>query len=121
MAAPSWIALDIGRANIKAAHTSGRVRLLPFELWKRPEELRHVLASLTAAFPPADRVAVTMTAELCDCFPTKADGVRAVLDAVHTVFAERAIRVWGTDERFHGVREIRDHPTLAAAANWLAL
>ena len=34
----SWIALDVGGANIKAAHTAGPARTLPFELWKRPDE-----------------------------------------------------------------------------------
>ncbi len=55
-----WIALDVGGANIKAAHSSCQARTLPFELWKRPDELPRVLASLTAAFPPADFAAVTM-------------------------------------------------------------
>src|SRR3954453_2759635 len=121
MAAPSWIALDIGGANIKAAHTSGRVRLLPFELWKRPEALRHVLTSLAATFPPADRVAVTMTAELCDCYATKAEGVRRILEATAGAFRGRPIRVWGTDGRFHDLPDLETQPELAAASNWLAL
>jgi (4-(4-[2-(gamma-L-glutamylamino)ethyl]phenoxymethyl)furan-2-yl)methanamine synthase len=118
---PRWIALDIGGANIKAAHTWGQARALPFELWKRPEDLPRVLAALTATFPPAERVAVTMTAELCDCYPTKAEGVKDVLDAVVGVYADREVRVWGTDERFHGVAEVLARPELAAASNWLAL
>src|SRR5215210_5003862 len=121
MASPSWIALDIGGANIKAAHTSGRARVLPFALWKRPEELPRVLTSLASTFPPADRVAVTMTAELCDCYSTKAEGVKDILDAVARAFRGRQIRVWGTDERFHDVADLLAAPELAAAANWLAL
>jgi probable H4MPT-linked C1 transfer pathway protein len=121
MASASWIALDIGGANIKAAHTSGGARLLPFELWKRPDELPRVLACLASTLPPADRVAVTMTAELCDCYATKAEGVTRILDAVVRVFRGRKIRVWGTDERFHDVTDLVTHPGLAAAANWLAL
>lgn len=117
----AWIALDIGGANIKAAHTGGQARTLPFELWKRPEELPRVLANLAAAFPPADHVAVTMTAELCDCYPTKAEGVTEVLGAVMGLAEERAIRVWGTDARFHDVGAVLADPGRAAAANWLAL
>ena len=49
----SWMALDVGGANIKAAHTAGPARTLPFELWKRPDELSLVLAALAATFPPA--------------------------------------------------------------------
>jgi probable H4MPT-linked C1 transfer pathway protein len=116
-----WLALDVGGANIKAAHTSDQVRTLPFELWKRPDELGHVLATLGATFPPSDRVALTMTAELCDCYATKAHGVVAVLNAVGEAFPEIPVRVWGIDERLHEVHEIRANPELAAAANWLAL
>src|SRR4051812_14705585 len=117
----SWMALDIGGANIKAAHTSGQARTLPFELWKRPDELSLILAALAATFPPSDRVALTMTAELCDCYPTKRVGVNAVLDAVQDAFLGRSIEVWGVDGRFHEVAAIRERPGLAAASNWLAL
>jgi len=120
-ASESWLALDVGGANIKAAHTDGPARILPFELWKRPEELSQILAALIATFPPCDRVALTMTAELCDCYPTKAVGVNAVLDAVLDAASGQPVEVWGVDGRFHDVAEIRRQPGLAAAANWLAL
>jgi probable H4MPT-linked C1 transfer pathway protein len=118
---PPWIALDIGGANIKAAHTSGIARTVPFELWKRPDELPRLLSQLTAALPPAERIAITMTAELCDCYPTKAKGVREVLTAAKSVYSGKLIRVWGTDGRFHTVEDILEHPDPAAASNWLAL
>jgi probable H4MPT-linked C1 transfer pathway protein len=117
----SWLALDVGGANIKAAHTAGPARTLPFELWKRPEELSQVLAALAATFPPCNHVALTMTAELCDCYPTKHVGVNAVLDAVLDALPGRPLVVWGVDGQFHDLSEIRDQPGLAAAANWLAL
>jgi (4-(4-[2-(gamma-L-glutamylamino)ethyl]phenoxymethyl)furan-2-yl)methanamine synthase len=117
----SWIALDVGGANIKAAHTAGPARTLPFELWKRPDELSRVIASLAATFPPCDHVALTMTAELCDCYPTKRVGVNAVLDAVVDAFEGRPIAVWGVDGEFHNLATIRRQPALAAASNWLAL
>jgi probable H4MPT-linked C1 transfer pathway protein len=116
-----WMALDVGGANIKAAHSAGLARTLPFELWKRPDELGQVLAALAATFPACDRLALTMTAELCDCYPTKAVGVNAVLDAVLDAFLGHPVEVWGVDGRFHPIDEIRRQPALAAAANWLAL
>jgi probable H4MPT-linked C1 transfer pathway protein len=118
---PTWIGLDIGGANIKAAHSSGMARGFPFQLWKHPDELSVALGRFTATFPPAGRVAVTMTAELCDCYPTKARGVQEVLNAVRAVYPGRPVRVWGTDERFHSVDDAQERPELAAAANWLAL
>ena len=116
-----WIALDVGGANLKAAHPSGLARSLPFELWKRPDDLGRALAALLATFPPSEHLALTMTAELCDCYATKAVGVNAVLDAVHDAFGGKPVQVWGVDGRFHAVHEVRARPALAAAANWLAL
>jgi probable H4MPT-linked C1 transfer pathway protein len=117
----SWIAFDVGGANIKAAHTSGEARTVPFELWKRPEGLPQILSAMAATFPAADRVALTMTAELCDCFSTKAEGVQSVVTAARAAFGNRPIRIWGTDERFHSTDAIQGRPEVAAAANWLAL
>jgi probable H4MPT-linked C1 transfer pathway protein len=116
-----WIGLDIGGANIKTAHHDGHARTVPFEVWKRPDELARAIAAAAAALPASDRVAVTMTAELCDCYPTKAVGVNAVLDAIVKGLRGFAIAVWGVDGEFHSVAQVRQQPQLAAAANWLAL
>jgi probable H4MPT-linked C1 transfer pathway protein len=116
-----WIALDVGGANIKVAHGGGQVRTVPFEVWKRPDELGRAVAAAAAALPSCSRAAVTMTAELCDCYPTKTVGVNAVLDAVVAALSGCSIVVWGVDGEFHSVAEVRRQPQLAAAANWLAL
>lgn len=115
------LGLDVGGANIKAAHSAGPARSIPFELWKRPDDLAMMIGRLAALFPPADAVALTMTAELCDCYATKAEGVAAVLDAASAAFPGLPIRVWGTDGRFHSPASARERPELPAAANWLAL
>ena len=47
----SWIGLDIGGANIKAAHGSGSARTVPFEVWKRPEELPQAIGAIAATLP----------------------------------------------------------------------
>ena len=118
---PTWIGLDVGGAHLKVVHQEGAVRSHPFELWKRSDELGATLRSLVASFPHFDKVALTMTAELCDCYPTKRDGVNAVLDAVVYAVNERPVSVWGIDGRFHELPGIRERPGLAAASNWLAL
>ncbi|WP_422925284.1 hydantoinase/oxoprolinase family protein [Singulisphaera sp. PoT] len=118
---PAWIALDIGGANIKAAHSSSAARTLPFELWKRPDDLGQILANLAGTFPRVDRVALTMTAELCDCYPTKSFGVIAVLDAVKEAFPDLPIEVWGIDGAFHDHASVKRTPLIAAASNWVAL
>lgn len=115
------LGLDIGGANLKAAHTDGTAQLVPFALWKDPAGLAPALASLRAALPPADMLAVTMTGELCDCFETKRAGVHAILEAVETVAAGTRVCVWRTDGTFTDTVAARATPLATAAANWLAL
>ena len=120
-AALPWLALDIGGANIKAAHSSGEARSVAFALWKQPDELARQVEALGRSVPPTDHVALTMTGELCDCYPTRAEGVRSIVDSVRVALPKARVIVWGVDGRFHEVEEIRQNPMIAAAANWLAL
>ena len=115
------LALDIGGANLKAAHTAGVCRSAAFALWCRPEELAARLEALTTRMPPFGEIAVTMTAELCDCFDTKRQGVEHVLDAVEALASGRPISVWSTEGRFVPPVEARAEPIRCAAANWHAL
>jgi len=74
---------DIGGANIKAALVGGSddprpaVVERPFALWREPRRLPAVLAETANRLPPARMMAVTMTAELADCFTTKREIGRA--------------------------------------------
>jgi probable H4MPT-linked C1 transfer pathway protein len=115
------LGLDIGGANLKAAHSGGAVGWQPFALWKNPGGLARELAGLRTAFPPSDVLAVTMTGELCDCFESKRQGVNAILDAVEQAAGPVPVRVWRTDSRFTKVAAARAEPLRTAAANWLAL
>lgn len=115
------LGLDIGGANLKAAHSNGTARSIPFPLWKHPERLSAELASLGAAMPPHDRFAITMTGELCDCFETKREGVRAILTSVRAMAGPTPIRVWCTPGRFLDFDDAMDQAYDVAAANWLAL
>jgi probable H4MPT-linked C1 transfer pathway protein len=117
----SDLALDVGGANVKLAHSLGPALTRPFALWRQPERLPAILSETARGCPASSRVLLTMTAELCDCFPTKRDGVRAILDAVSEAFPRKPLSVWGLDGSFHLPDEIRAHPDLAASANWHAL
>jgi probable H4MPT-linked C1 transfer pathway protein len=117
----SVLGLDIGGANLKAAHSSGVARTRPFALWKSPADLPNAMRGLLRDWPPYDLLAVTMTGELCDCFATKREGVRAILDAVGAVAGATPVRVWLTDGRLVDIDAARSRPLRAAAANWLAL
>jgi probable H4MPT-linked C1 transfer pathway protein len=62
-----------------------------------------------------------MTAELADCFETRAAGVRAIVDAVEAAGRGRRISIYLTDGRFASADEVRERPLSAAASNWQAL
>src|SRR5438132_12986429 len=88
------LGLDIGGANLKAAHTSGAARSRPFALWKNPGGLSSVLTEFLSGWPEHELLAATMTGELCDCFASRREGVHAILDAIEQSFltAENAER-----------------------------
>jgi probable H4MPT-linked C1 transfer pathway protein len=117
----SWVALDIGGANLKAADGLGWARVVPFALWKHPAELPAELAALIDSAPTSERIAVTMTGELCDCFATKADGVRQILAAVAAAANGRGVAVYLVDGRLVPTTQACELFRLAAASNWHAL
>jgi (4-(4-[2-(gamma-L-glutamylamino)ethyl]phenoxymethyl)furan-2-yl)methanamine synthase len=113
---PIVLGLDIGGANIKAATSDGRATSVPFPLWKQPGELAGAIQNLKDQFPDVASYAITMTGELCDCFRTKAVGVKHIVEAtgndcvVYTVLGAfvppaKAVELW-------------QH---SAASNWHAL
>ncbi len=118
---PAILALDIGGANLKAAHSNGATLLEPFALWQNPTGLADALRALIDRVTHPEMLAVTMTGELCDCFLTKRIGVHAILDAVTAAAGQIPIRVWQTDGGLVDVAVARATPLRTAAANWLAL
>lgn len=113
--------LDIGGANLKAATAGGAAVSSPFEIWRDPERLADALVELLTKLSAVDTLAVTMTAELADCFHTKAEGVDRVLAAVERIAGERPVSVWTTAGRFMSPAEARCEPMRVAAGNWHAL
>lgn len=139
MSPGAWLGLDVGGANLKFAVGVDRSapRLLasgvePFELWREPGALPGRLRDVErrardAASPPPwspgsgpPRVALSLTAELADCFASRAEGVRRVTEAAVGVWGADAVRVWCTDGGWRAPGRVRDAPLEAAAANWLA-
>jgi (4-(4-[2-(gamma-L-glutamylamino)ethyl]phenoxymethyl)furan-2-yl)methanamine synthase len=117
----SWLGLDIGGANLKAADGHGWACSTPFALWREPEKLAVELAGLLRSAPDASRLAVTMTGELCDCYRSKAEGVRSILAALREEALGREVCVFLTDGRFVPLDEAGKCPQLTAASNWRAL
>ena len=115
------VGLDIGGANLKAATSDAAAIDRPFPLWQFPERLVEELELLLAALPRPDLIAVTMTGEIADCFPSKAEGVRQIVQAARLAAAGRPLLFWQTGDEFVGPDEATDLSRLVAAANWHAL
>ena len=116
------LGLDIGGANIKASTADGESVSISFAIWQNRDGLRGILKQLPLyRDTPPDIVALTMTAELADCFQTKAEGVQFIIEAVQAVFAGSMIRVWLTSGEFAEAADAIELPQLAGASNWHAL
>jgi probable H4MPT-linked C1 transfer pathway protein len=124
---------DIGGANIKAVRIglpedeSGNSRSVVIErffpLWREPQRLSAVLIEIARSLgDPAINgdTAITMTAELADCFANKSEGVGFVLDAFQEAFPNAEPQVYGVDGKFRSVVTARAEPLRVAAANWMA-
>lgn len=117
----SWLAIDIGGANLKLSDGAEYARSRTFELWRRSDELPQTLRHAIAEAPACDHLAITMTGELADCFQTKTEGVHHILDAVEQAADGRHTRVYFTDGRFVTPMAAKRTPLAAAASNWHAL
>lgn len=118
------LGIDIGGANIKAAvrtsHKIEQARSWSFPLWKDPAGLPEKLREVFEQLGPADVIGATMTGELCDCFGSKSEGVRAIVDALESVKDGANLRWWSTDGRFVGSETAKEQFLSVAAANWSA-
>ncbi|MAT71509.1 MAG: H4MPT-linked C1 transfer pathway protein [Planctomycetaceae bacterium] len=116
----SWLALDIGGANLKAADGHGFAVSRPFALWKHPAGLADQLRSLIDAAPASEQIAVTMTGELADCYPSRQQGVAAIATAVKTAAQGTDVFFYRTDGQLAPWAGDDEWPLLAAS-NWHAL
>jgi probable H4MPT-linked C1 transfer pathway protein len=119
------IGWDVGGANIKAALLAEGVRdprvvEMPFPLWREPQRLTEVLTAIAGRLGEARTMAVTMTAELADCFRTKREGVGFVVQAFAVAFPEAEARFYGVDGAFHSAAAAVEQPLRVAASNWHA-
>lgn len=116
-----WLGLDIGGANLKAAHTHGWTRARFFPMWREASQLARELAKLIDSAPAFDGVALTMTGELADCFATRAEGVAIILEQVTRLLPASMVRVYCVDGGWRSPSQAAREPWLAAASNWHAL
>ena len=117
----SWLGLDIGGANIKAADGHGYARSVYFPLWQRRDNLPQALSAVLASSPSPDRLAVTMTGELADCFVTKKEGVIFILESVRASAGDRECTVYLTTGELVALDAAIKRPMEVAASNWHVL
>ncbi|MDI6730123.1 MAG: hydantoinase/oxoprolinase family protein [Candidatus Altarchaeum sp.] len=83
------IAMDIGGANIKIFNGT-EYKQYYFPLWKKKNKFMSFLQQLTErADLNADVYAITMTAELCDCFKDRREGVKFILNALKEILDKK--------------------------------
>ncbi len=120
------LGLDIGGANLKACSSDGDAHSQVFHLWKHPERLSDQLESLLQKYnnKTLREIRVTTTAELCDCFSSKSEGVIHVVESIANVrdrlFPQLPLRFWGIPSSWLSREEALQNPLQLAAGNWLA-
>lgn len=110
--------IDIGGANIKYCQSDGYTLNTIFPLWKKKSSLPAILEKII----PSKKIralAITMTGELCDCFETKTEGVRYILNSIPK--KQFTPLVWTTNQNFFPIEDAIQNPTICAASNWLGL
>ncbi len=76
------MAMDIGGANIKIFDGT-EYRQYYFPLWKKKNKFKNFIEKLNGQQDfKADMYVITMTAELCDCFENRNEGVTFILNAL---------------------------------------
>ncbi len=115
------LALDIGGANLKVAVADNKgVREFShyFPFWKKKNDFENFLREHVGEFLPADKVRVTMTAELADCYRTKDEGVKHILGCVGNVVPNS--EALSVDGKLLSIEEASSNPYKVASANWVA-
>ena len=116
---------DIGGAHLKAARVDGgRVTAalqLPSPLWLGLEHLQNALREAQARLGPSARHAVTMTAELCDIFPNRTEGVRRLVELLLSALPAAELLFYAAEAGFVSPAEAAGaEAARVASANWHA-
>lgn len=120
----SVIGFDIGGAHLKAARAvDGRiveVLLLPCNPHYGLARLEGAIEEALARLGAAERIAVTMTAELSDAFETRAVGVAMIASAVAKRTKGAKTLFYAGAAGFLSFAEVRAAAPAIASANWRA-
>ena len=93
---------------------------LSFPFWTDHRQLVSKLTQIRKLVGNNDGVAITMTAELADCFENKQQGVHFIVDAVESAFPKTACRFYTTTGNLADAQLAKQNWALTAASNWHA-
>ncbi|MFO7966815.1 MAG: hydantoinase/oxoprolinase family protein [Archaeoglobaceae archaeon] len=110
------LGLDIGGANLKLS-CEDHSEITYFPLWNRYSELEQKLKDINTKFHP-QKVGVVVTAELADCFNSRAEGIKTIFGAVRNAFPCEVLflDIKGDLQLFEGI----SNPHMFFASNWVA-
>jgi probable H4MPT-linked C1 transfer pathway protein len=114
------LGVDVGGANLKVADSAGRSASEAFPMWKESDRLTTRLTRLFERASAFERLAVTMTGELADCFPSKTVGVAFIVDATLAAAGERPVRFYSQRDGWIEGAAAKERVLDVAAANWHA-
>ena len=112
------LGVDIGGANLKVADAKSFAASEFFPMWKESASLERRLVALLDRAGSCDRLAVTMTGELADCFASKREGVAFIVDATLAAAGKRDVAFWSQSQGFVDANFARANVLDVAAANW---
>lgn len=125
------LGIDVGGANLKhvvVEHgydftgAGGSFGETPFPFWTDYKSFAAELANLrkSTPFDSVDGVAITMTAELADCFESKRQGVHFIVDEIERVFSDSCCRYYDTRGDLKDAKAAKFGWAETAASNWHA-
>jgi (4-(4-[2-(gamma-L-glutamylamino)ethyl]phenoxymethyl)furan-2-yl)methanamine synthase len=120
----SIIGWDIGGAHLKAARLENnrivKVVQIACPLWLGLDELHRSFAEAKEALGPADRNVATMTAELCDAFLNRTEGVLNVATIASRELAPVSLKFYAGASGFIEPEAVNAEIRAVASANWHA-
>lgn len=117
------LGLDVGGAHLKVARIEDArvagVAEIACPLWQGLDRLDVALAEARARLGEAPVSAVTMTGELCDIFPTRAEGVDRICARL-LVLLPGEIQIYAGAEGWLSIEAAALKASAVASANWHA-
>jgi probable H4MPT-linked C1 transfer pathway protein len=118
------IGWDVGGAHLKAARVEQgrvvRVVQLPSPLWMNLDSLTEALRTARRMLGPAGLHVATMTGELADVFPNRAEGVARLTETLVRELTPVPLRLYAGRAGFLEPEQAARHVADIASANWHA-